>query len=46
MPDVFHDERLAERYRAMWAHLAAALAGEQGLAGYEVRALVRLLSST
>ena len=36
VPDVFHDERLAERYRAMWAHLATALAGEEGLAGYEV----------
>lgn len=24
------------RYRAMWAHLATALANEQGLAGYEV----------
>ena len=36
VPDVFHDERLAERYRAMWAYLATALAGEEGLAGYDV----------
>ena len=41
MPDVFHDERLAERYRAMWAHLATALAGEHLLAGYEVRSTTR-----
>ena len=36
VPDVFHDERLAERYRAMWTHIATELANEPGLAGYEV----------